>query len=1092
MDNYKNLYRNITAYKKKFMLNRLLKGMLFFFSGVIVLFLLLAFLEYLLRFDSITRALLFFAACFSILAGAIKWLIIPLYQYLFPDKFISDETASREIGQQLDGVGDKLINFLQLTRLKTEFAELGSHHRYDQLSGFDFSKAISLEENKQFFIRYFIGPLALMLLISLIAPSIITESTQRIIGYNKTYVPAAPFSISIKNENLNAYYNEDFILNLNLKGEKLPDLVYLNYNQRKIALTKISESEFQYTFQKVNKDIDFNLEAAGFSFGPYTLKNIFRPEILTYQASIRYPKYLNKSNEKIENLSSVTVPEGSKIEWKFRINNSRESQLVQNENIKTYNSDNKELNLVFDTTFLETSKFKIRLKNEHESQFTESEYTVNVIKDAFPNINLNYSLDTSFFNFVLIDGIIRDDYGFSNLKLYYKYESDKNYQSVDLSFNKNQINQNYYKQLFLDSVKNHLGESLLLFAQVWDNDGVNGRKSSKTKTVQVQLPSESDISKQLDNNDEEISKQLDNALTKAEEQKELLKKTKDKLKSKTELTWEDKKELENLIKSQKELEKEIDKLNEKLKENSFKKEEFSESSKKIMEKSKELEELMNEVMDEELKSMYEELEKLLEENKMEDINEQLKDMEYSNEQLENELDRQLELFKQLKFEQKLQEAINDLNKLSEKQEKLAEQTENKEKGAEELQKKQEELNKEFQDVKDKLAKAEEMNKDLESPNSFDEQKEQQENIEQEQQESSEQLDKKQNKKASDSQKKASEQMKSMAQKLQQQQQAMQMEMLTEDMNALRQLLNNLVTLSFEQEEVMKSFRTIARRDPSYVELSQRQLKLEDDSKIIEDSLLALSKRVVQIKNIVLEELSNMKQNMSDASGYIKQREAPKAAVKQQYAMTAINNLALLLSQVLDQMQQEMAQQMQGDQMCNKPKKGGNKPSLGQMQEQLNQQMQQLKEGGAKGKQLSEQLGKMAAQQERIRRALKEMEQAGDGNKPGTKLSEEIKKLEKMMEENEKNLVNKDLERINKQRQAELLTKLLEAEKASKEQNQDKKREAVTAKQKIRTTPPQVEEYLKQKEKEIELLRTIPMELNPYYKKRVNNYFSTIN
>ena len=245
--------------------------------------------------------------------------------------------------------------------------------------------------------------------------------------------------------------------------------------------------------------------------------------------------------------------------------------------------------------------------------------------------------------------------------------------------------------------------------------------------------------------------------------------------------------------------------------------------------------------------------------------------------------------------------------------------------------------------------------------------------------------------------------------------------------------------------------------------------------------------------------------MEESTEIIKQRNAGQASGKQQYAMTSMNNLALMLNDVLKQMQEQMAQQMQGDQMCNKP--GKNKPGksgtpkLGDMQKQLNDMIKELQSGQKSGRKLSEQLAKMAAQQEAIRRAMKEME--GQGAKPGEKkgeegddtaskeLSDKLKKLEQLMEKTEEELVNKQLTPQTIQRQQEILTRLLEAEKALKEKDFENKRESKTAKQFNRTTSPEIDKYLKEKQKEIELLKTIPPNLTPYYKEEINEYFQTI-
>ena len=51
--------------------------------------------------------------------------------------------------------------------------------------------------------------------------------------------------------------------------------------------------------------------------------------------------------------------------------------------------------------------------------------------------------------------------------------------------------------------------------------------------------------------------------------------------------------------------------------------------------------------------------------------------------------------------------------------------------------------------------------------------------------------------------------------------------------------------------------------------------------------------------------------------------------------------------------------------------------------------------------------------------------------------------------------------------------------------------AHTAKQKARKMPPSIEEYLKKREAEIELYKTVPPSLKPYYRDLVEKYFKTI-
>jgi uncharacterized protein YhaN len=166
------------------------------------------------------------------------------------------------------------------------------------------------------------------------------------------------------------------------------------------------------------------------------------------------------------------------------------------------------------------------------------------------------------------------------------------------------------------------------------------------------------------------------------------------------------------------------------------------------------------------------------------------------------------------------------------------------------------------------------------------------------------------------------------------------------------------------------------------------------------------------------------------------------------------------------------------------------PSLSELQQQLGEKINDLKKSGKSGRQLSEELAKMAAEQERIREMLGEMEnKMNDGtNGSGEKT---LKDIQDKMEQSELDLVNKQLTNQLIQRQKEIVTRLLEAETAQKERELDDEREAQHSKTIERKIPIAFEEYIKAKEKEIELLKTVPPKLNPYYKKEVNEYFKRL-
>jgi hypothetical protein len=275
-------------------------------------------------------------------------------------------------------------------------------------------------------------------------------------------------------------------------------------------------------------------------------------------------------------------------------------------------------------------------------------------------------------------------------------------------------------------------------------------------------------------------------------------------------------------------------------------------------------------------------------------------------------------------------------------------------------------------------------------------------------------------------------------------------------------------------------------DPKFVDLSQEQLKLKDDAEIIEDSLIALSQRVVQMSSFITREIALVNENVDAALTNLRNRDRNKALSNQQFAMASINNLALLLDDLLQQMQNAMASGMSKGEPRNQ--KGEGLPNLKELQDRLSQQIQQLKQGQQKGRQLAENLAKMAAQQEMLREKLNELTNSLKGQPGGKEAGDAMEKAMSLMEQNEIDLVNRRLTQQLMNRQEEIISRMLDAENAIKEQELDNERKGETAQEINRNIPKAFQEYLLERKKQIELQKTIPVGLNQFYKKEVNDYF----
>jgi hypothetical protein len=305
----------------------------------------------------------------------------------------------------------------------------------------------------------------------------------------------------------------------------------------------------------------------------------------------------------------------------------------------------------------------------------------------------------------------------------------------------------------------------------------------------------------------------------------------------------------------------------------------------------------------------------------------------------------------------------------------------------------------------------------------------------------------------------------------------------ENMESLRQILHGLIKLSFDQEKNTQEFNEVQQTDPRYLGITQNQLKLKDDAKVLEDSLLALGKRDPFMGNIVIKEVGELNDHLDKSVENIRERRKPNASSEMQLSMTSINNLALMLNDHFEMMMQMMQNAKMGK---GKGKQKGNM-KLSEMQQQLNQQIEDAKKGGKTGRQLSEEMARLAAEQEAIRKGLQELEkklQQQNGKKPGGNIAGQ-------MEQTEMDLVNKQITEQTIRRQKDILQRLLESEKSMREQDLDEERKGETAKDYTNQMPKEFLEYLKLKEKEVELLKTVPLKLYPYYKREASEYFKRI-
>jgi hypothetical protein len=1071
-----SLKEKITRFKKQSVKIRLISATFLVLAIVLGLFLLISVLEYTFWFDTFTRSLLFYSTLFILLA-TIFWLVIPqLLQYFGIKRTMNDEEAANDISAKLPEINDDLINYLQLEKnAENDLAKASVAQKSVGLEQFDFLKAIDVKNYKRFG-RVFTALAAVFVVIALFYRPILTSGTQRLVLHNKQFVRPAPFEFLILNDSLTTYFGEGYELRLKLLGSNIPDKVAIVTSEGTMKMERGKGGEFNYYFPRPSKQINFYFEAAGFTSLGNSLIVLNRPILNLMSIELTYPGYVGLTNQVFTNGGNINAPAGTVAKWKISASHAESSTIVfKGDTIKAQRI-NEEL-FEFSKTLVQSGNYTVILNNDHSVNESSLTYQLNITQDEHPAIDIQFIADTTSYKYVVVTGNISDDYGFNSLDLY--MESANKTQSTPIIINRNVRKQGFYAEWILDSMGIRPDQNMRFYAVVRDNDRPNGYKSSKSASFSFKKPSLQELSEAIDQKGKSAESQFDKSLEEMKALQKSLDELAKKLKSQNKLGWQEEKMIEESLEQRQELEKMLNELKEKH-DDLLKANDNFNQTKETKKKSEELNKLIEDLMDDSMRQLYDELQKLMQEKSSTDeIRDKIAEINRNESRMRKDLERTKELFKRLKMESGLQRVAEQLDTLASEQMQMSEEAIDSS-----AIDQQEKLAEQFEELNKDLDELEKLNQELDKPEALEDFDSDQKEISQEMQKAMDQMKKGDKESSKKSQKAAAQKMKEMGKKMQNMQAGMEMEVMQENIENLRKIMDDLIRLSYRQEDIIGQFRTVNASDPRFVKLSQDQVKLKDDLVVIEDSLLSLASRVVQLSSFITKEVDDIDLHMSASVEQIRERQRGRAQSHQQFAMTSMNNLALLLDDVLQNMQMTMSESM------GKGKKGQEQsmplPGLGEMQKQLSDQIQKL--GEKSGRELSEELARMAAEQEMIRQQLEELQKKLNGQMGGENISDDLSKAIKMMEDNEVDLVNKRLTRQLMERQKEITTRLLEAENALKEQQEDPEREGESAKQRERIFPPKFEEYLNQRKKEIELLRSIPIDLKPFYKKEVNDYF----
>lgn len=1109
MSAFDSLLDQIDSFIRKYYKSELLKGLILVLGFLLSSWLIVSILEYFGRFSSVVRLLFFLFFIFTNSYFLIRYFALPLMKLFSFGKRINRFQAASIIGRFFPTVLDRLLNTLQLNDALTqstasvELLKASVQQRSKDLLSVRFVDAVKFTESKRY-IKFVLPIFLVFISIFIVRPNWIVKGSSNVVNFSKAQ--EAPFQFDLISPIQPISEGSAYEVKVKLSGLYIPNEVMFKSNRGAYKMKQIRKDVFVFTIDNLKSDLSFVLFSDGFSSQDFRVPVFGLSSLGNLQAKLIFPSYIKRNPERLSNIADLTIPEGTRVEWDLAAKNVSSIQIKS----ANFSSLNKQSKLQFSSTFIKDDRMLFLLKNAFQSRIDTSVVQITVLKDAFPSISVNETIDSLKSSIRFFTGSIGDDYGLSSLFFHYEIQRVSG-QQIKRKFavlSPKGLHQDFSFAVDFSKDKLALNDQITYYFTVSDNDQINGSKTTRSQQFQYALPSLTDLNANRDLSNNQIKSSLNQVLKKVEKFKMHVSKFQKQLIQKNSSDFKTMEQVQSLQQQQQQLQDELKAIQEKFAASNEQKNALTEQDKSLLEQQEMIEKLLNEVMDDELKKLLQDLQQLLEKNQDSQVKTQSKLLETSSDKLKSQMDRTLEMLKRMQVDEKIDDLEKELEELSKAQDNLNEKLSKEKDNISKFEKQQDSINKRFDELKNELKELDKLNQELDKPMSLDTNQDLQQEIDKSLNDSKENVSKNSKNKASQSQKNASKQMKQLASELNQQQENSKAKQNEEDMNSIRILLENLIHLSLSQEDLMHSFSKARNFDQRYTKLGKRQRNIIDDTKSVQDSLLQIAKRQPKISSFIDKELSDINTNFDLISEEFRERKLQSLLIHQQYVMTSYNNLALMLNESLQQMQAQSNPMMSGSGSCSNPNGSGKKPSSGEnpgegMKEMLKKQLEQLKKGmnpggkspgdkpGEEGLLMpglsNQQISKMAAQQMMLRQQLEQMrnELNKDGSGTGNKLNPLIQDIDKQVND----LVNKRFNQDMIRRQQDILTRLLEADNATRTRGFEDKRESISGKNSNFGNLIRFDEYKRIDKQQVDVVKSIEPMLSMYYKTMAFKYLN---
>ena len=703
--------------------------------------------------------------------------------------------------------------------------------------------------------------------------------------------------------------------------------------------------------------------------------------------------------------------------------------------------------------------------------------TLTVFKDAVPDVSIVApARDTVLDNTMLVELKVEatDDYGIQELQLVYRVEIE-GAKEVNVPLKRWSVkSSDVRRSVFLiyawdvDRIGIFPGETLAYYVQALDNDDVSGPNIGKSPTYTLRFPSLSELYDAVAAEQEVEQRGLDELFDEQADATGLVDDLLDTMKrvdrKNQELTRNDENLMQQVLENQKQIEQTAQQLVEDMKQTVKEMEQNQLFDTETIEKYQELQNLMEKALSEEHKEILRKLSEALAKLEVSERQGAMMEANLSQEQFLQQLERARSLYEQILLEQELEAAAKQAAALAERQKQLMDTLEASTESAplNDIAQKEDKVGEEFGQLSEKLeelgTKMAELaqNKENAPPqieriaaeilrlNQFTQEYKLSEMLDA----TSDKLRSGQNSEALESGRSAQQTLTELAQGLDNALAFMEGANANETLTVMREAVESGLHLSHLHEKVITQtddIRVAAGTD-AYVQseivrlqkLAADELNAAEGITQLSSKLWELGNRQIEVPPEVVWHLNASNDALSRAARALEDRQPSLAIPIQKVALADLNQAIFELLEAMGQMNQQAGANGFENMMDQLQQLTDSQDQLNQMAQRLNQQMRE--QGRTPG--LEQMMQQLAAQQQLIREATERLAERAEqmaqmlGSLDG--VSQEMSDVEKALQQGR-------LDQEVLDRQAQILTRMLDSLKSLQKRDVGKQRKAEVAK-----------------------------------------------